>query len=335
MKLLDQPSPDNQSVADHIDRLAGDEVEDLTGLLVRHRITRQERATVLHDVFFDSDPRWGSAFVVMLALSAGIATLGLSQNSAATVIGSMIVAPLGSPIVGLGGAIAAVWPRQVARMAGVVLGGALLVVAVSYTLGLLLPNATPDAQILARTSPDLRDLGVAVFAGAAGAYARTRPSQSSALVGVAIAVALVPPLGTIGLMLEEGHWSLAQGAATRFGANFVGITLSAAIVLLVTGFVPVPRFGKRGIGLVAGLASVVALAAVIMAPLSIAYKSALANAAQRPTFMRRPPQRSATPHPSPKLMSTAPTWLSAWWTRHWPQQRSSSPPTSSTNSAPT
>ena len=266
------------SVADGIARSAVSD-DGVDGFVVHHRISHNDRAQVLRAVFLNSDPRWASPFVVMLALSAGVATLGLSQNSAATVIGSMIIAPLGAPIVGLGGAVAAVWPRQIIRMTAAVLGGAALVVAIAYVLGLVLPDATPNAQILARTSPDLRDLGVAVFAGAAGGYTYTRPDLSSSLVGVAIAVALVPPLGAVGLMLEEGRWTLAQGALTLFTTNLFGITLSVAVVLLTTRFVPLPRFGRQGAGLAAGIVGFMALTSVIMIPLSIAYGSVVGRAA--------------------------------------------------------
>ena len=211
----------------------------------------------------------------MLLLSGGLATLGLSQNSAATVIGSMIIAPLGAPIVGLGGALAAAWPSEAARMLAVVVVGAATVVAVAALLGVVLPDVTPDAQILARTDPDLRDLGVAILAGSAGAYAYTKSSLSSTLVGEAIAVALVPPLATIGLMLVEQRWTLALGATTLFTANFVGITIAAAVVLLVTGFVPLPRLRERSAGMIVGLVVSSMVDGAIAVPLSVAYAKAM------------------------------------------------------------
>ena len=163
------------------------------GVWFRHRLEIKDRAEVLQRVFLDSDPRWLSAFIILLLLSGGLATLGLSSDSAATVIGSMVVAPLGGPIMALGGSIAIVWPRQAVKMFLTIVIGAAAVVIVAYIMGIFLPNATPNAQLLARTSPDLRDLGVALLAGAAGAYAQTRRSLATSLVGVAIAVALVPP----------------------------------------------------------------------------------------------------------------------------------------------
>lgn len=192
----------NPSLGEFIDDAVESDVDD--GWLVAHRVTPEIRRASLRAVFLDGQPRWQSAFSVMLLLSAGIATLRLSQNSAATVIGSMIIAPLGQPIVALGAALVMVWTRESLGLLGIIGLGALAVIVIGYLIGLLLPLATPNGQILARTAPDLRHLGVAFFAGAAGAYAYTKDELSGVVPGVAISVALVPPLAAAGLMLEEG-----------------------------------------------------------------------------------------------------------------------------------
>lgn len=172
-------------------------------------------------------------------------------------------------------------------MAGVVAIGATAVVVIAVLLGLLLPNESPNAQILARTSPDLRDLGVALLAGAAGAYAYTKAALSSTLVGVAIAVALVPPLATVGLMLEEHRWTLAGGAITLFAANLVGITVAAAVVLLSTGFVPLPRLRDRSLGVIVGLIATAVAAAAVTVPLAFAYRRAMDATGQQTDVYRQ------------------------------------------------
>jgi uncharacterized hydrophobic protein (TIGR00271 family) len=275
------------TVRDEIERLTAESDHDLSGVFLVHQIPHADRAGVLQRVFLDADDRWFAPFLVMTLLSAGVATLGLSQDSAATVIGSMIIAPLASPITGLGGALALGWPRETVRMLGAVLFGSLCVVATAFAIGFALPDGTPTAQILARTNPDLRDLGVAVFAGAAGAYALTRPSLSSSLVGVAIAVALVPPLGVIGLMLQQHHWVLARGAVTLFAANFVGITVSAASVLLITGFVPLPKIRSRSKAVICGLAGIALLVIAVAIPLALTYRSAMAAAREQTSVYKQ------------------------------------------------
>ena len=244
-----------------------------------------DRRAVLQQVFFDSDPTWFWPFLVMLWISSGVASLGLSQNSAATVIGAMIIAPLGSPIVSLGGAIALGWTRETLRMLVFIVLGAAVVVAVGYIIGLLLPAATPTDQLLARTDPDLRDLGVAILAGAAGAYARTRKELSSALVGVAIAVALVPPLCAAGLLLEDGHPLLARGALLLFSANLVGITGAVTVVMFLVGYAPRPRLPRTPLGQV--LAIVVLVVAIVVAiPLYESYMLVSGQAVRLATVNR-------------------------------------------------
>lgn len=248
--------------------IAAIEAASADGITIPKQI--DARRTVLTEVFFDSNPRWFQPFAVMLAIAAGVASIGLSQNSAATVIGAMIIAPLGSPIVSLGGAIALGWTREILRMLGFIVLGALAVVAVGYVIGLFLPTAMPTDQLLARTDPDLRDLGVAILAGAAGAYARTRKELSSVLVGVAIAVALVPPLCAVGLLLEDGRPLLAQGALLLFAANLVGITLAVSVVMLVVGYAPRPRMPRSRLGQVLAIVLIVGTI-VVATPLYESY----------------------------------------------------------------
>ena len=147
----------------------------------------------------------------MLLLNIGIASLGLSEKSSATIIVAMIIAPLGQPIVALGGAIALGWKIQSFRMIDIILVGTIILLIVAFIIGLTLQDLTPNEQILIKTAPDLRDLGIAFLAGAGGSYGYYRSEYSAVLAGVAIAVALGPPLCVCGLMLDQGHFILAYG----------------------------------------------------------------------------------------------------------------------------
>lgn len=194
-----------------------------------------ERKYIFNKLFFHYKKDWQSSFALMLFLSVGIASLGLSSNSTATIIGAMIIAPLGQPIVALGGAIALGWRKQSFRMIGIIILGTILSLIFAYLIGLTLPDHTPNEQILIRTAPDLRDLGVAFFAGAAGSYGYYRSEYSTVLAGVAIAVALVTPLCTCGLMLEQGHYILASGSFLMFITNLIAIAFSAILVFFLLG----------------------------------------------------------------------------------------------------
>lgn len=219
-------------------------------------------------LFFTRKDGWRLPFWLMLSLSAGLATLGLSEDSVAVVIGAMVVAPLGQPIIAMGATVALAWPAQFLRLFALTLIGAVWAVALAYLIGLFLPAATPNAQILARTAPDLRDLGIALLAGAAGAYGYYRSEFSTVLSGVAIAVALVPPLCVTGLALQGGHGILAMGGALLFVTNLVGIAAAAAIVFFLTGAAHTER--RRG-WLLGGIVITVAATLLLLVPLTLHY----------------------------------------------------------------
>jgi uncharacterized membrane protein len=114
---------------------------------------------------------------------------------------------------------------------------------------MIIPRMGPDTprpeQVLARTSPNLVDLGFALLAGAAGAYVTVRTEAGSALPGVGIAVALVPPLATVGIALGADRGELTFGALLLFVTNFAAITLAAGLTFALTGFTPPrERFGS-------------------------------------------------------------------------------------------
>lgn len=129
-----------------------------------------QRSFFVNKLFFHFKEDWQKSFLLMLLLSIGLASLGLSENSSATIIGAMIIAPLGQPILAFGGTIALGWGIQSFRMLGIIILGAFSSIFIAYLISMTLPDITPNKEMLIRTSPDLRDLGIAVLAGAAGAW---------------------------------------------------------------------------------------------------------------------------------------------------------------------
>ena len=213
---------------------------------------------------------WIVQFSVMLGLSVLVAVMGLSADSAAVVIGAMLLAPLMVPVMAIAAAISMALPRHLLRAAAIVAGASLASVLLAFLVAMILPDGQLPGEVLSRTSPDLRDLLVALAAGAAGAYATVRSDVSSALPGVAVAVALVPPLAAVGLTLEGGRADLAEGAALLYVANLTAIVLVGVLVFLVTGFVPPRRLRQTG-GRVFGAGILVTAATVAVAvPLTLA-----------------------------------------------------------------
>ncbi len=242
------------------------------GYLRRDRMGRDERARVIANLFHEGKRRtpFMHRFAALMVLSSLIAVLGLLADSTAVVIGAMIVAPLMAPVLGLAAALVMDWPRRAARAAGTAALGSILCVVLAVITGFILP--TPEeipSEILARTAPNLLDLGVAVIAGSAGAYAQVRRAAGEALTGVAVAVALVPPLSVLGLTLQMGEWTLAAGATLLFFANVAGIVLSAAATFVVCGFVPQRRLFSGRINVARSIRLAMAAVLLVLAPLEL------------------------------------------------------------------
>ena len=195
----------------------------------------------LDDLFPEGDAFRRSlvTFGVLLTLAAFIASFGLYQDSVASIIGAMVVAPLGGAIMAFAAAIVTSREQWIGITFAQVILGALAVIGIGFLVAVIMPDLlklTPALE--ARTAPGLLDLGVALAAGAAGAYIAVRRTGTDALPGVAIAVSLVPPLATVGICLELGRISDAGGALLLFTANFGAIVVAACLVFVLAGAGP-------------------------------------------------------------------------------------------------
>ena len=177
-------------------------------------------------------------YFVLLIVAALIATFGLLLNSSAVVIGAMLVAPLMQPIIALGIALCTARLNLSRKAIVTILLSVMIVVAVGFIVGLLIPPASPTKEMLARAYPSLLDGAVALTAGFIGAYATARKDIPAALAGVAIAAALVPPICTVGLSLALSEPRLALGSALLFVTNLVAITVITAGVFFWMGMRP-------------------------------------------------------------------------------------------------
>jgi uncharacterized hydrophobic protein (TIGR00271 family) len=217
-----------------VSQRAGERRSLLTRAITRFRalrpnLTRLERDTVV----------WNSAaaaplstdFIVLLAVSALLASGGLLQNSSAVVIGAMLVAPLLGPLAAVSVGLVTARLGLSARALLTLAAGTVATIATSAAAGLVIPIGAPTSEMLARGSPSLIDLGVAVAAGVVGAYATARKDIPAALAGVAIAAALVPPLCTTGLAISIGDADLAYGSFLLFVTNIVSVVLTGGVVL--------------------------------------------------------------------------------------------------------
>ena len=176
-------------------------------------------------------------YVVMVVLSAVVAAIGLLKGSVAILIGAMVIAPLLGPNVALALATTLADFVLARRAIGITLLGIAVALVCSILLGIVLPIDPTIPELAARTEIDYGDVALALASGVAGALAFTT-GVPSALIGVMVAVALVPPLVTSGLMAGSGNWQAAQGAALLLICNIVCINLAGVVTFVAQGIRP-------------------------------------------------------------------------------------------------
>jgi uncharacterized hydrophobic protein (TIGR00271 family) len=191
------------------------------------------------DIRAGAEPVGANLWVLFFAIL--IASVGLNVNSTAVIIGAMLVSPLMGPLVAIGyGAAVQDLPliRGGAKALLVFVVLSLLTSTLYFTLS---PLDQPGSELMARTTPTLWDVLIAIFGGGAGMVAATRKEGSNVVPGVAIATALMPPLCTVSFGLAHARWNMVFGAAYLFVINGVFI---AASTLVVAKLVRLPQRGS-------------------------------------------------------------------------------------------
>lgn len=257
------------------------------------RLNPQQRFEIYRSVSASATLRDATYWAEIL-FSAGIATLGLTLGSPAVIIGAMLISPLMGPILSTGLALAAGDFVLAIRSAIVVVLSSLVAVIFSTALVVLLPFREMTAEIAARTQPNTLDLIIALFSGAIGALAVSKSvgGVATSLPGVAIAVALMPPLCVtgygVGVLVTVDRvqgLSVLRGGALLFVTNLVAITFTSMLLFLILHFdsdevrervrsspdlpdpaVLPPRLARLG-SLPARLLMVVVMVAVVFVPL--------------------------------------------------------------------
>jgi len=272
-----------------------------TLLRLRIRLTRrlfetseEDRQQAYHDVRDSHQMR--ASYLMMLVLACLVALFGLLSNSPAVVIGAMLISPLMSPFLSAGLALAiGDWALGRAALRTIFLS-ILAAVSISVLAVAASPLREATPEIMARTSPNLLDLGIAFFSGFAGTYTVVNRKGGTTIPGVAIATAVMPPLCVVGFGVFNLDWHIAGGALSLFVTNLAAIIISAACVFLLAAFRASDRPVENGrrwgaplriavsfvvLGLLAVPLAVALVQAASVARLRQAVRSALTSAIER------------------------------------------------------
>lgn len=182
--------------------------------------------------------------LVFVVLSTVVAALGLINDNVAVVVGAMVIAPLLGPNLALAVGVALGDVPLIGRAILTNLAGVTVAFGLSLLIGLAWPLDLNSAELMSRSDVGFDGMAVALASGAAAALSLVT-GISSALVGVMVAVALLPPTAAIGLFLGAGQAHLALGAALLLAVNVVCVNLAAQVVMIWQGITPRTFFEKR------------------------------------------------------------------------------------------
>jgi len=191
-----------------------------------------------------SDAKLNHTFLALMVLSTILATLGLFANSSAVIIGAMLVAPLMTPIVSASMGLLRGDTAMIQDSLMKIATGVILALMASSFMAYILPYSQITPEMKMRINPTLLDLGVAILSGIIAAYSKSFKEIIQNLAGVAIAVALVPPLAVAGIGLGYGEVTFFTGAFLLFFTNLVGIIIAAVLTFHVLGFSNVVKSKK-------------------------------------------------------------------------------------------
>ena len=201
--------------------------------------TQEEKKDAVLKLIEESSPTGG--FYLMLLCATVIVAVGLMIGNTAVVIGGMLVSPLLAPVLSLALGMAMGDKSVMFRSIWIILITSAFVFIISWLMSLFMSFESVNVEIVSRIEPSLAYLVVALFAGIAGSFSYIKPKLNAILPGVAIAIAVLPPLSVSALGLSLGDTDILFGALSLYLVNLVGIVLAALVVFATFGFYPLRR----------------------------------------------------------------------------------------------
>ncbi len=199
-------------------------------LTVFNNLTGKDKTRAIEELIQDSTPR--QEFFMMVVLAVLMASFGLLIDSAAVIIGSMLIAPILYPVLSLSLGVVMSDPKLISRSFYTILKSVGLGVAAAVAVSLLFfqPGTEANYEIIARTKPSLAYAAIAFIAGLAASFALIKPRLNETLPGIAISVALIPPVAVIGIGIARWNWGMTASALVLLLINVLGIVFASMIV---------------------------------------------------------------------------------------------------------
>lgn len=192
------------------------------------KLSQQQKNNVISKIIDESAPT--APFLLVLIISIIITTYGLLLDNVAIVIGGMLVSPLLSPLISISLGVVIGDYKCIYRSVKILLKAIAFVVGISLLISLTIINKEMTYEIASRAEPNLLYFYVAIASGIAAAFSYTREEFSERVTGVAVAIAVLPPLAVLGIGISMLNWPVVFGALSLFLVNFFGIVLASVVV---------------------------------------------------------------------------------------------------------
>jgi uncharacterized hydrophobic protein (TIGR00271 family) len=203
-------------------------------LFIFNGVEEDDKASAIEKLISQSTP--SQDFFFMMALSILMAVFGILLGSVAVIIGSMLIAPLLSSVLSLSLGITMADYKLIRRSSQTILKSLIIGIAISALATLIFGAGKIPEVLIINSSPSLLAVAVAIVAGFAATFALVKPKLNETLPGVAIAVALIPPIALIGIGLAEMSWTMMTNALILLGLNIAGIIFAGMITFSLMNF---------------------------------------------------------------------------------------------------
>lgn len=205
-------------------------------LVLFHDLTQKDKKTAIEHLIKGGTP--SQDFFVMVILSILTATFGLLINNSAVIIGSMLIAPILYPVLSLSLGIIMSDQKLMGRAFWTIIRSVAFGISAATIATLLFAGQYSEitSEIASRIQPSIPYIAIAIAAGFAGSLALVKPQLSETLPGIAISVALIPPIAVIGIGIAKFNWPIISGSLLLFLVNLVGVIFASMITFSLMNF---------------------------------------------------------------------------------------------------